>query len=65
MTLRDAAMQFPVFNHVVKSSVIGCGTIEHLHECIDSMSKKIPVALWQALKAEGFINARAYVPGDK
>ena len=64
-TLRDAAAQFPSFNPVVKSIVLGVGSVEHLDSNIESMNKDLPAALWQELKGKGYIHPNAPVPGDK
>lgn len=65
VSLRDAAAQFPSFNPVVKSIVLGVGSIAHLDNNLHSFETDIPADLWQELKAEGYINAKAPVPGDK
>ena len=65
VTLRQAAAQFAIFNPVVKTVVLGCGSSEHFQDNVRTFSNlDIPVDLWQELKHLGYISEKAPVPGD-
>ena len=60
--LRAAAMQFPLAHPAVVSLVAGVRTTAHLDEYPAMLSRPIPRALWDELRADGLIAAGAPVP---
>jgi D-threo-aldose 1-dehydrogenase len=62
VSLRAAAMQF-VFGHpLVVSEVAGVRTVTHVDDAIENLSRPIPAALWEELRAEGLLDARVPTP---
>jgi D-threo-aldose 1-dehydrogenase len=62
VSLRDAAIQFPLAHPAITSLVTGVRSISHLEEYPAAMAKSIPDALWAELKAERLIRPHVPVP---
>jgi D-threo-aldose 1-dehydrogenase len=62
VSLRAAAIQFPLAHPAVKALAAGVRTIAHLDDYPRSMAMPIPNDLWAELRAEGLIAADAPVP---
>jgi len=62
VSLRDAAIQFPLAHPAITSLVTGVRSIAHLEEYPAAMARSIPDALWAELKAEGLIRNEVPVP---
>jgi len=62
VSLRDAAIQFPLAHPAITSLVTGVRSISHLEEYPAAMARSIPDALWAELKAEGLIRPDVPVP---
>jgi D-threo-aldose 1-dehydrogenase len=62
VSLRDAAIQFPLAHPAIVSLVAGVRTVAHLDEYPAAMARSIPGALWDELRAEGLIRPDAPVP---
>lgn len=62
VSLKAAAIQFPLGHPVVKSILTGVRTKAEWDENRASLGVAIPPDLWAELKAEGLIDARAPVP---
>ena len=62
VSLRAAAIQFPLAHPAVSALAAGVRTIEHLDDYPRSMTMPIPDDLWAELRAEGLIRTDAPVP---
>jgi D-threo-aldose 1-dehydrogenase len=62
VSLRDAAIQFPLAHPAIVSLVTGVRTVAHLDEYPAALARSIPGALWDELRAEGLIRPDAPVP---
>jgi D-threo-aldose 1-dehydrogenase len=62
VSLRAAAIQFPLAHPAVAALAAGVRTIEHLTDYPRSMTLPIPDDLWAELRAEGLIRPDAPVP---
>jgi D-threo-aldose 1-dehydrogenase len=62
VTLAQAAIAFPLGHPAVSSVVLGAVNASEVETNLAALSKSIPAALWQALKAEGLLAAHAPVP---
>jgi D-threo-aldose 1-dehydrogenase len=63
VSLKAAAVQFPMAHPAVVSVIAGVRSIEHLDEYVDLFGAEIPSALWSDLRAEGLIPDEAPTPG--
>ena len=63
VSLKAAAIQFPLAHPAVASVVAGVGQIEHLDDYPTSMRQAIPADLWVELRSEGLLAPDAPVPG--
>jgi D-threo-aldose 1-dehydrogenase len=64
VSLRAAAIQFPLAHPAVVSLIAGVRSIGHLEEYPRLMRQSVPAALWADLRAEGLIRPEAPVPSD-
>ena len=64
VTIREAAIQFPLAHPTVVSVAAGVRSAAHLDEYPTAMRRSIPRALWDELRAEGLIPAQAPVPEE-
>ncbi len=62
VSIKDAAIQFPLAHPTVVSVAAGVRTADHLDDYPRAMQTPIPAALWDELRAEGLIPAHAPVP---
>jgi D-threo-aldose 1-dehydrogenase len=62
VSLRDAAIQFPLAHPAVVSLIAGVRSIEHLDEYPAAMRRDLPSGLWEELRFEGLVNEAAPVP---
>jgi D-threo-aldose 1-dehydrogenase len=62
VSLRAAAMQFPMAHPAVASLVAGVRSVDHLDEYPALLAQPIPTDLWAELRHEGLIVAGAPVP---
>ena len=63
VTIRQAAAHFPLFNPMVKTVVLGTGSMKNFLDNYHTMyNLDIPVALWHELKDRGFISSKAFIP---
>lgn len=62
VTLRQAAVQFPLGHPAVASVVLGALNPAQVAENVADAEAPIPVALWSDLKAEGLLNPDAPTP---
>jgi D-threo-aldose 1-dehydrogenase len=60
--LPAAALQFPFAHPAVVSCVVGARSVAQLQQSIGWLERPIPRQYWQALSAEGLIDANAPVP---
>jgi D-threo-aldose 1-dehydrogenase len=60
--LADAALHFPLGHEAVASVVLGGVNPSEVKRNIDSLSRKVPAALWSDLKAEGLLAQSVPVP---
>ena len=63
VSLRAAAMQFPLAHPAVISLVAGVRSRDHLDEYPKMLGGAIPAQLWTDLQAEGLLDERAPLPG--
>lgn len=64
VSLRAAAIQFPLAHPAVRSLIAGVRRIDHLEEYPELMRRPIPADLWAELRTDGLIAADAPLPGD-
>lgn len=62
VSLKAAAVQFPLAHPAVVSVIAGVRSIEHLDEYVDLFRAEIPAALWDELRADGLIPDEAPTP---
>ena len=62
VSLKAAAIQFPLHHEAVASVLMGPRTPEHVTDNINSFEEEIPDALWFDLKAKGVLPAEAPTP---
>ncbi len=62
VSLKAAALQFPLAHPAVKTLLLGGRSIAHLEENLRLLREAIPDGFWGALKAEGLLNPAAPVP---
>lgn len=63
VTLRAAALQFPLAHPALRSVVAGMRSPQEVVENTEALRLPIPAALWQDLRAQGLIDPEAPVPG--
>lgn len=61
ISLLQAALQFPAYNPVVKTVVVGCENIDMLKENQKDFEVEIPKEMWQELQKKGYVNEKAFV----
>ena len=59
ITLKKAAIQFPYFNEVVSSVILGMNSKEQVEENFKNYNEKIPSIFWQSLKEKNLIDVRS------
>lgn len=59
ITLKSAALQFPMAHPAVKSIVVGMVTPEEIDENLEALSAPIPAAFWEEIRALGLIDPAA------
>ena len=59
ITLKKAAIQFPYFNEVISSAILGMTSKEQVEENFRNYNEKIPSILWQFLKEKNLIDVRS------
>jgi len=64
VSLRSAALQYPLAHPAVKSLVVGLQSAAEYHDVWANLGKTIPGEFWQALRAEELVDSRAPTPGD-
>jgi len=62
VSLRSAAMQFPLAHPAVRGLIAGVRRVEHLDEYPTFLRLALPEALWADLRAEGLLREDAPVP---
>ena len=62
VSLRAAALQFPLGHPLVVSVIPGAQSVAELLQNLESMNDQIPDALWLELKSEGLVDAAAPLP---
>ncbi|MEN5082914.1 aldo/keto reductase [Bosea sp. TWI1241] len=62
VTLRRAALQFPLGHPAVASLVMGAVTPAEVADQLAALADPVPAALWAELKAEGLLGADVPVP---
>ena len=62
VSIKGAALQFPLGHPAVVSVVMGAGSPEHAAELVDLFEVDIPDTLWDELLAEGLLPPDAPVP---
>ena len=63
ITLKSAALQFPLAHPAVKSLVVGMVTPHEIDENLAALSAPIPPDFWGEIRALGLIDPAAPVPG--
>jgi D-threo-aldose 1-dehydrogenase len=63
VTLRTAAIQFPLAHPAVTGLIAGVRTAAHLDEYPAAMRGAVPPELWDELRSEGLISALVPTPG--
>lgn len=64
VTLPSAALQLPYAHGAVASVLTGASSPSELAQNVAAFSARIPLALWEALRAEGLLDPRAPTPVD-
>ena len=59
ISLKKAAIQFPFFNEVVSSSILGMNSTQQVEENFKDYNDKIPSNFWQYLIEKDLIDARS------
>lgn len=59
ITLKKAAIQFPYFNEVVSSVILGMTSKEQVEENFRNYNEKIPSIFWQSLKEKNLIDVHS------
>jgi D-threo-aldose 1-dehydrogenase len=62
LSVKAAALQFPLAHPAVKTLLLGGRSIAHLEENLRLLRVAIPEGFWGALKAEGLVDPAAPVP---
>jgi len=62
VSLKAAAVQFPLAHPAVASVIAGVRSIEHLDEYVDLFGAEIPAALWEELRVERLLPDDAPTP---
>lgn len=62
VTIKEAAIQFPLAHPAVVSVAAGVRSAAHLDDYPRAMRTRIPTALWDELRADGLIPTHAPVP---
>jgi len=62
VSIRHAAIQFPLAHPAVVSVAAGVRSAAHLDDYLAAMHREIPTGLWDDLRADGLIPAHAPVP---
>jgi D-threo-aldose 1-dehydrogenase len=62
VSLRAAALQFPLAHPAVASVIPGARTRDEANDNLARLAEPVPAALWQALVAEGLLRPDAPVP---
>jgi D-threo-aldose 1-dehydrogenase len=62
VSLRDAAIQFPLAHPAVVSLIAGVRSIAHLEEYPAAMRRDLPAGLWEELRFEGLLHEAAPIP---
>ena len=62
ISLKAAALQFPLGHPSVASVIPGAGSVDNVCENIEMMKVSIPKGLWNALKTEGLLRMDAPTP---
>ena len=62
ITLRAAALQFPLCNPDIGMMLLGCANPTELSDCLAMLAVPIPGAFWRALRAGGFVDAQCPLP---
>lgn len=62
VSVKAAALQFPLGHPTVKTVLLGGKSIAHLEENIRLMEEPIPEAVWIDLKAQGLIDQASPIP---
>ena len=62
VTLKSAALQFPLAHPAVKSLVVGMVTPQEIDENLEALSAPIPPDFWEEIRALGLIDPAAPVP---
>ncbi|RKF44289.1 aldo/keto reductase [Paraburkholderia fungorum] len=62
--LAAVALQFPSAHPAVATVLTGARKVDEVRENVASFERSIPAALWEALRDEGLLDARAPVPKD-
>ncbi|MGW0842350.1 aldo/keto reductase [Streptomyces sp. NPDC002787] len=60
--LRAAALAFPSAHPAVAAVLTGARSAEEVRDTVDLLSRRIPAALWDELRAEGLLNPNIPVP---
>ncbi len=61
-SLKAAAIQFPLHHPAVASVLMGPRTAAHVTDNIEAFTQEVPPALWDDLKAQGFLPSEAPTP---
>ena len=61
VSVKDAAIRFPLAHPMVVAIAAGVRTIDHLDDYPRAFDTSIPAALWEELRHEGLIDAAAPV----
>ena len=59
LSLKKAAIQFPFFNEVVSSVILGMNSKYQVEENLKDYNDKIPSNFWEFLRENDFIDARS------
>ena len=62
ITLKSAALQFPLAHPAVKSLVVGMVTPQEIDENLAALEAPIPPEFWEEIRALGLIDPAAPVP---
>jgi D-threo-aldose 1-dehydrogenase len=65
ISLRAAALQYPLAHPAVRSLVLGAQSISEYSEAISAVEMPVPADFWNELRTEGLISAEAPVPGEQ
>ena len=62
MALPSAALRFPYAHPAVASVLTGASSAAELSQNVAAFTARIPVGLWDAMRAEGLLDVRAPTP---